>query len=360
MVSAARVLIPQPQVKVDGRPLTTAQSGLRRVTVTTEVNVPGMFTLELTNTDLLPGEKRWADDQLFNIGNPVEIRATSPGGKLLIEGEITGLEPEYYQDQVPTLLVRGYDRRHRLMRGQKTRSFTDMKDSNIALQVAQTAGLQVVATDTRIQLDYVLQYNQTDLAFLQTRASRIGYELTMEGKQLGFHPITKPQGSYPTVKLAFPDTLQRFSPRLSSLNQVGKVYVTSWDAMEKAPIIGQNAGGGPSVPLGDVSGAREAVKSFGQADQVRVDQPVFSRGEADQMARGQLIERALEYVTGEGQCRGDPDLQAGCIVDIQGVGKRFGGRYYVTAATHVFGPHQGYTTEFSFKRNAHNWQETNR
>lgn len=359
MVSAARVLIPQPQVKVDGRPLTTAQSGLRRVTVTTEVNVPSMFTLELTNSDLLPGEKRWADDKLFNIGNPVEIRATNPSGKLLIEGEITGLEPEYYQDQVPTLVVRGYDRRHRLMRGQKTRSFTDMKDSDIARQVAQIAGLQVAATDTRLQLDYVLQYNQSDLAFLQTRASRIGYELTMEGKQLGFHPITEPQGSYPTVKLVFPDALQRFSPRLTSLNQVGEVQVNSWDAIGKMAIKSRSAVDGPSVKLGDVSGAKEAAKSFGQASQLRVDQPVVNRGEADQMARGQFIQRALEYVTGEGQCRGDPDLQAGCIVDIQGVGKRFGGRYYVIAATHIFGPHQGYTTEFSVKRNAHNWLETN-
>ena len=52
----------------------------------------------------------------------------------LISGEITALEPEFVTSRIPLLRVRGYDRRHRLQRGRKTRTFLQQKDSDIAVR----------------------------------------------------------------------------------------------------------------------------------------------------------------------------------------------------------------------------------
>ena len=56
--------------------------------------------------------------------------------KTLFKGEITGLEPEFPKDESPKLTVTGYDRRHRLMGKRKSRTFLNMKDSEIANQIA--------------------------------------------------------------------------------------------------------------------------------------------------------------------------------------------------------------------------------
>jgi hypothetical protein len=61
----------------------------------------------------------------------------------LIYGEITALEPEFTRDEVPIVIVRGYDLRHRLMKGQKTRTFTNTTDSAIASDIAKEANLKI-------------------------------------------------------------------------------------------------------------------------------------------------------------------------------------------------------------------------
>lgn len=353
MVNADRLLIPYPSVYINRRGLAEAEPFLYRVTVSTEIDVPGMFALELVNFDRRTGKVRWSDEKLFNIGNRVEIKMDRSPGELLIDGEITGLEPEFSEDAVPTLVVRGYDRRHRLMRGQKTRSFVKMKDSEIAKQIAQEAGLKIVTTDTTVVLEYVLQQNQSDLEFLQKRASRIGYELTIQGQVLGFHPITQSDSPSP-IRLTFLSELTRFSPRLSSLNQVDEVEIRSSNRASKEPVVSRSNPVNLPEKMGLRQGAKEAQTNFGKASRVWVDQPVASVAEAGQIAQGQFWQMALNYITGEGQCLGIPRLHAGRLVNIQGVGTRFSGKYYVTAATHTFGSEQPYVTEFSFKRSAHN------
>jgi len=43
--------------------------------------------------------------------------------------------------------------------------------------------------------------------------------------------------------------------------------------------------------------------------------------------------RALEFVTGSGSSIGLPDLRAGRVIELQGLGLRFSGLYYITQAT---------------------------
>jgi phage protein D len=332
-------------------------AALQRARVVTEIDIPGMFSLELTSRNLMPGDVLWVDEKTFNIGTPVEIKTAA--GELLIEGEITALELECARETVSTLTVHGYDYRHRLGRNQATLSFTQMKDSAIVQQLAARANLACEVTDTQIVLDYVLQHNQSDLEFLQARARRIGYEISIRGKTLGFHPQAlgnSPRALAP-LKLRVPEEVTRFSPRLSSASQVAQAEVRGWNMREKKPVVGRSGSPPRGTGMGQESGAYEASQAFGRVQHRRVNQPVATAAEADQIAQGQFRQRALGYITGDGQCVGQARLQAGCTVEIQKVGDRFGGQYYITAATHSFGPEQAYTTDFSFKRDAHNWQE---
>ena len=70
------------------------------------------------------------------------------------------------------------------------------------------------------------------------------------------------------------------------------------------------------------------------------------------MAHGLYKQRVLEVVIGEGEAVGDGSIRAGRIIELKGVGKRFGGNYYVKRTEHRLSPKNGYTTRFELQRSA--------
>ncbi|WP_017718393.1 phage late control D family protein [Kamptonema formosum] len=348
-----QLLVPQIQVLIKGTRLPlNAEADLISATVSEDLEALGMFALEMVNWDTIKGKVTWSDSALFDVGNQVELQMGYKNNlKTLMVGEIAGLEPEFSREEVPRLVVRGYDLRHRLSRGRKTRSFTKMKDSDIAGQIARARGLTAQVKDTKVKLDYVLQANQTDLEFLQERAGRIGYEVAVENKTLLFRPHQN--NSQKVLTLKWDEDIIEFTPRMSAMNQVSQVEVHSWNPKQKKALIGKAGAGSETTTMkGSTSGPKEANKAFGKATNVIVSEPAATQAEADQIAMGQFNEMALAYITGEGICAGQPEVRAGKVIEIAGAGKRFSGLYYVISATHTYSQDRGYRTEFSVRRNA--------
>ena len=346
-------LAPEFTIKVNGAVLSKpALADLVRLAVIEDVDAPGMFEITVAAWDTAQMKPKWVDDALFHEGNPVEIAfGYRDDTKPLFSGEITGLEPDFPEGQAPTLRVRGHDRLHRLMRARKTCSFVEMKDSEIASQIASGAGLSANVTDSAVTLPYVLQHDQTDLEFLKARARRIEFEVAVQGRELFFRPRKTDAGA--TLTLRREIELLAFHPRLSTLAQVTSIEVRGWDPATKKEIVGKAAAGDEGKALGpNAAGPAATQKAFGAAATARVDMPVASQDEADKMAKQAYAEMAMRYIRAEGLCIGEPRLRAGIVVDIQGLGTRFSGAYYVTSVEHSFAPKKGYRTAFSARRNA--------
>jgi len=346
-------IVPDFGVKIKGSDLSDeAKVDLIALAVHEDLNIAGMFTVQFMNGGMAGKAVTWSDSDLFEIGNEVEIQMGYVGNlKSLICGEVTGLEPEFCPGEIPLLTVRGYDCRHRLMRGRHTRTFIEMKDSEIVKEIAGDCGLSVEAKDSQVTLDYVLQNNQTDLDFLNDRARRIGYEVMVEDRKLGFQPRQNTEQEILTLEPNL--DLIEFYPRLNALEQVGQTEVYGWDPVNKEAIIAQATDKDLSTKMGgSLSGPAAGDKGFKNASLPSVTQPVASKAEADQIAKGQINSMALGYISGEGICVGCPDLRAGKVIKIEGLGKRFSGLYYVTSTRHAFTPARGYLTNFTVKRNA--------
>jgi phage protein D len=327
-----------------------ATAHLVEVTVDEDVSVPSLFVLRFAESDDLRNPFRWVDDEsLFAVGNAVEIRfAHVRAMAKLMTGEITALEPDFAAGGRPSLTVRGYDRRHRLQRGRKTRTFVQHKDSEIAAQIAREAGLAVQATDSRVLLDYVLQNNRTDLELLQERAAQIGWEVVVEDKTLFFRPAGNADSE--ALSLTLYGELSEFSPRLSTTGQVGKVTVRGWDAKNKQAI--ESTVNRPNSLMGGRQSGADLAETFGTAALIELDRGIASQAEADQLAQGLFNRTALELIVGEGACDGRADLRAGKVIGLRGLGKRFSGSYYVTRAIHRYTADRGYETRFQVRRTA--------
>ena len=338
------------RVLVNGSPLPNdAELHLIEVTVDEDVSVPSLFMLRLAEADDVLTGFRWVDDdRLFAIGNAVEIRFGRAGAMAKIMcGEITALEADFAEAGLPSLTVRGYDRRHRLQRGRKTRTFVQRKDSDIAAQIAGEAGLSAESENTGVVFDYVLQNNCTDLELLQERAAQIGWEVVVEDKTLFFRPARIAQSE--ALILTLGEDLAEFSPRLSTAGQVRKVSVRGWDLKNKQPI--ESTVDRLDSRMGGQRSGADLVAGFGPAALIEIG-PVTSQAEADQIARGLFNRTALELIIGEGACDGRAELRAGKVIGLRGLGRRFSGSYYVTRAIHRYTADRGYETRFQVRRTA--------
>lgn len=345
------IQIPKYAISINNVPMSSLEKDVQSITVTEDLEAPSMVAMTLNTYDEINRQFNWVDDLRLSPGNAIEIKMGYDRLDSVIVGEITGLEPEFSEEHGSTVTVRGHDRRHRLLRGTHTNTFIKLKDSQIAQQIASQNGLRAAVTDTKETLEYVLQNNLSDLAFLQARSQRIGYEVWIDDRTLHFQP---PQyRTMASTRLEFEQDLLEFSPRLSLLNQVPQVEVRGWNWRKKEEIVSKSAANRIASMGGSKVGVNVSQERFGPASHQIVDQPVQSKAEADAIAQGQFEERALHYITGEGTCVGNPKIRAGSVIEMKGVGERFSGRYYVVAVTHIFSISEAeFRTEFTVRRTA--------
>lgn len=162
-----------------------------------------------------------------------------------------------------------------------------MKDSDIASQIAQAAGLSAQVTATSIQYDYVVQWQQTDMEFLLERAERIGFEVYQDGQTLVFAPC--PDSGSVALTLTYSETLIRFQPRLSITGQINKVRVIGWDSKTKTIVAGE-ATSGVQGGMGQ-TGAAAATAALSRT----VQENVTDRGGVRARPMPQALPRRLPH-----------------------------------------------------------------
>jgi uncharacterized protein len=330
---------PEVNVVVDG------------IEVDLDVETVGMFSLRLHAGERDQERFTVIDSSLFNPGTEIKIKM-GYGSTLetMIVGEITALRPEYADNGAVVFQVSGYDRLYRLGFGRKTRSFRNIKDSDIARQIAQDWRFTAHADDTDVIHDYVLQKNQTDREFLAERARRLRYEVRVEDRSLYFQKGKEDAGK--VLTLTYGENLVDFFPLLSTMDQTNKVEVRGWSVKEKKAVSGQ-AGTSDIISTmgGRTSGGETAKGIVGDSSRVFCGENVPTRDEAEAMAKAALNRVVTVFVTGEGKCVGNPDIKAGSVVEIKGLGDRFSGLYYVVSCTHSILA-GGYHTFFTARRSA--------
>lgn len=313
---------------------------LLQVTVDHSLHLPSMFTIRLLSHDM-----KWLRDETFREGKKVELFFGERSRYKLLSGKIAGLEPELDVES-PTLLVRGYDLSHSLYRGRQRRSFTQVTDSDLAKKLSSEAGLKPGTIDATTEVhEYVFQNNQTNAEFLLERARRLGYELWVEDDALNFR---KPSPNGPAISLAWGDTLHDFRPRLSTAEQVNEVEVRGWDPKNKRAVVGRATRGQGAPEIGiSQPGADVAKSAWGEAKFAIVDEFVRSPSEAEALAQAALDEMASTFVEAEGTAAANGEIVPGKQIQIDGIGSRFNGTYYVTQVVQEWTAEQGLLTHFT-------------
>ena len=336
-------LASQFDILVDGSPLANdLKADVLDVLVEQHTHLPAYFQIRIY-------DKNFAhiDGSSFDLTKEVEIEGyTNEGTPVsLVKGEITAIEPVLDEGLVANLIVSGYDKSHRLYREKKSDAFLNIKDSDLASQFASNAGLTAQVDATSTVYDHLFRENQSDIAFLRERAWRIGYECFVQEGKLYFR---KPPSSGSTETIRWGVDLLSFRARETLAEQVDEVQIKGWDPEKKEAIVGKSAKG-KLYPTSTAGGEYGKASSFGTGRYTLVDIPVVSQAEADLVAQARHDEISGAFVEAEGEAYQRPGITAGKFVELEGVGKRFSGKYMVTRAIHRYDVEGGLRVRFSVK-----------
>ena len=331
--------VPEVRVLIDGARLPpTVEHAVQAVEVDLSLGLIDQATVQLAN-----GRGAVSELDLLAFGKEIEIQLGYIGKiKAVFKGDLVAVEPCFPQSGSAAVTVRAYDRLHRYRRGRHQRTFLNQKVSDVVTTLASEEGLRPQVEDTGHTHEYLLQNNQTNIEFIKELARRAFFEVFVRETTLHFRRPKYDQG--PALKLEWNQNLKSFHVRKSSANVATKVETRYWDMLQKKHVV--QAHGRLHGKLGpDI--ARETKQAFGAGD-VQISARTHTLpGEAEDLAFAIYNEQALRSTRGHGTAYGDPEIEPGQVIELEGLSKLWDGKYYITACTHmydVFGG--GYTTEF--------------
>lgn len=305
----------------------------------------------------------------FDIDNKLELALGYAPGRLddVFKGEVTGLQASFPGGGMPMLTLVAHDYLHRLTQGTAVRGFGPLTDVLIAVilsaenlllplidpaiigvSTALTA-MKVVFSGTGLKQGKPGE-GESDFALLKRIAATYDADFWVEGDVLYLARFI-PKEYSPRLTLRWGESLIDFSPQVSTVGQVGAVSMkftlrelrlnflvtVGWDfdreALHMTVIPGEAAKGAKAI-----SGPAFSI----------VDQPISSP--ADIVNSALVILRLLreklnQRLTASGSAIGNPEIRAGAVIRIEGIGPDFSGDYRVSSATHTIDA-GGYRTSF--------------
>ncbi len=357
------------KIEVEGKELDIESSAIVSCVVDQSVDLVDRFRLTLTDNDL-----HWSQAPDFQVGKKITIKMGWHGESLpkLIYAQVTGRDVQFPRRGPVLLSIHGLSLDVKLNRGRFARGFYDVKDSDVAKRVIQmdpSLGLKPgTIDDSGVKFDYVFQSNQTNLEFLRQRARRYGFEVEVapapdspSGPFDVLHFRKPPHQRTTATLLTRGRALKNFRARANLASQVKEVEVRGWSDVQKKEVT---ASVSTDADIWDKFKTqklgRKLFEDFlgnvamstldpDRTVQVVTSYPLRDPGTAKALAKAVLNSFANGFVTGDGSTVGNPDVRAGGKVNIQAVGQRFNGLYYVESASHVY-EGQGYTTLFTVYR----------
>jgi phage protein D len=330
-------------VKVAGAPLDERlKASLAEVEVRSYVALPDMASLRIMDP-----LAELVDAAPFEPGTPLEIGF---GGRddtattTLFKGEVVALEPEFGRDGC-TIVVRAYDKSHRLSRTRRSRTFLDRTSDDIVKQVTQEAGLTAGSFDSAgAPHEYFLQSMETDFELVNRLAAMHDFEFVVEDGTCHFRKAGRTGAAAAT--LTWGKELLSFRPRVTGVQQYQKAVVRTWDPVGKQIATGEAGQTGDSVPGPVRNGHSQFVDDLSPGTLELANVAVPDQSSATTLAESALARTTAAHFEAEGLAEGDPRLQAGRTVALEKV-RRFSGEYVLSSVVHRYRGAGGYRTTFT-------------
>jgi len=372
---------PQFQIRIDGEEL---PAGLLASIASVKLQ-NGLEGADRVEMALANQGYRWLDHPLLHIDRPFSLAIGYAPDPLTVvfAGEITGVEPTFPSSGIPTINIAAQDRMHRLTRNKKDLSFIRSIPFVGNFPLPDAAVIASALGDLKPSIDPVggalslltmlasylaapgiaqkgvrSQESTSSFDFLTKIAKDSGWEMYIDhsmephGFVMRFKSIVADM--MPEVVLRAGETLIDFTPRLTSVGDVEAVTARIWvDSLKTEFVLALSWDFDRKtfdfrILPGQVGSIKEIL---GPAAENSIDVKPPSFATAPQTIFNELLPRLNNRLTGSGSTVGHPQIMAGKVIGIEGLGERFSGLYRVTSATHSLDS-GGYKTTFEVRQDA--------
>lgn len=302
---------------------------------------------------------------------------------IVFRGRIYAVTARIAPSGLQTLTVRAEDRAAELgLKRFPGRTFKNEPLSAVVTKILESYEFskKTVSVGPDPKLDIVVQHDESDLEFLQELARTYGCTMFVSqgvgGEEINFVGLASlvalpPSFVFAHGRLGVDNTLTEFQGQVDARRAQNRVIIKGKETdsepidpkappepvdpffeeniaaiqdqakVQRLKTLIQNA----SVAAGEVTMLKNGTG--GAQDQI-----LYRSGmNADElkMLRENWISVNALGMTGDGTCAGLPDLRARAMIELNDVGGRFSGRWYVSEVVHTLGG-EGFDTRFHCKR----------
>lgn len=356
---------------------------LTEIRIEEDVKMASQMTLQLSNPNYIV-----SDSEMLNEGNHVDVQmgysySTYFGGRRF---DLVKSMPNFPRDDMPTLTVKGWDGRHKMLKGdhlpkkirgaiQKRfkavrRSFKNKRDDQIVEAIADHYGYAIDLDQTEGKRTRVKKSETSDWEFILRLAALNNFEAWVDyedgvGWVLHFRAkVLKPKfwyifeyqegkseeekGYLLEAQLELEMTKQSTDVEVLSYDRRLRKVNTSELSETKEVVVGSIRGGlkGGKILEAVDYGSKVRFSAFGRTMEVISDKPFKSKKDAKKFVKNYLRERENDFITATGTIVGVEFLKPRQVHYLDGLGEKYSGFYYFDQVTHIYAKDGPYETEF--------------
>lgn len=328
--------MPQVRIEVNGSPLPDSfVTIISTVEVQQRLGLPAQ--IELTFSDV--GEFSGLQERLAP-GSALRVSAGS-FAEVLFSGEITALEWRYSSANRREFVARGYDALYRLGQRQSMRVFANLTPAGLARQLAGGLGLDVSTPSEGPRWARLYQHRQNDLALLQEMAGRCGLYPVVRGATLHLASLA---GDDSEFSLRLGENLVEAHVELNNDAGCRSVGVVGWDPQRSVPIQARAS----RTSLENLASGRAGQEPGGGGTSRTIpDESAVDHSQAAAFAQAELDWRQAAQVVFRGLALGDPGLQPGRSIRLEGLQPSLTGRYVLSEVNHSLDARRGFVSRLS-------------
>lgn len=297
-----------------------------------EVNRIGRATLIFEAGDMPNKEVPESDDDSFAPGKKIRIEAGYQSNeRIIFEGVVITHNIDIPEDAEATLEIECADFVFPSTLSRKNNYFEQKTDSAIIKEILGTySDITATVDATTVTHPELVQYYCSDWDFICSRADANGLIVISDGKKVN---VIKPLVSAsPVLKVTYGQDLISFRGELQTSEQTMGVDAYAWDIATQAvikaasatPTLNEQGDQTPSALSESIGGDRWEVQteSYGDSSQLQ------------SWADAQSLKAGLARIRGEIKFQGSTLAVPGCLITLDGLGKRFNGDAFIGFVEH--------------------------
>lgn len=252
------------------------------------------------------------------------------------------------------IILMGIDSLVKLSVDEEREYFRNIKDSDVAAEIAKKHGLKFDVEDTITLYPQITQANETDIQFLRRRAMLYGYQVFVLDNTLHFHSprIKKIDGtlSYKRVGniLEFL-SIQEIAHRTSFDIRSSVFDPESGEIINTNSVIGSDFVSEEEITPRNINRFRDATEISNTPVKYIIGSGIEYTGD-ELRTITESISRASRFsIMLDGRARAAEFIRPNTLINFDSIGK-YSGLYFIKEATHTISTSKGYIVDFKARK----------